>query len=129
MAERSAGGCVRWALGATARTRPAASATETVSAGSGLKEVTTRAWASRTGRSLPGIEHSRLAARLVHQLHVGDHHAAIGRLAHVVDGQGGDRRGGECLHLDAGAAFKLARGHDVDGAPLGIDRKLELYRR
>ena len=37
---------------------------------------------------------------------------AVGRLAHVVDGQRGDRAGGERLHLDAGA---------VDGLDLGLD--------
>src|ERR687897_2320535 len=48
MAERSAGGWVRRASGETASTRPAASATDTISAGSASKAAITRAWASRT---------------------------------------------------------------------------------
>ena len=41
-----------------------------------------------------------------------DRHAAVDRLAHVVDGERGDRAGGERLHLDAGP---------VDGVDLGLD--------
>ena len=38
-----------------------------------------------------------LAAALVRQADVGDAHALIDRLAHVVDGEGGDRDGGQAL--------------------------------
>src|SRR5476649_2774097 len=129
MADRSAGGWVSRALGATASVRPAASATDTVSAGRGWKAAITRACASRTASSLLGIEDSRLAARLVNELHAGDDHAAIDRLAHIVDGERGDRGGGERLHLHAGAALQLARGLNVDGAALGVDRELKVDRR
>ena len=37
-------------------------------------------------------------------------HAAVDRLAHVVDGQRSDADGGQRLHLDAGAARDAARG-------------------
>src|SRR5712671_3085279 len=100
MAERSAGGWVSRALGALASTRPAASATDTISAGRGENAAITRACASRTDSILGGIETARLAAGLVQQLDLGDHHAAIDRLAHVVDGEGGDGGGGQRLHLD-----------------------------
>src|SRR5258708_37378553 len=99
MAERSDGGWVSRAVGAFASTRPAASATDTVSAGKGAKAAITRAWASRTESRSAGIERSRLAARLMQELDLGNHHAAIDRLAHVVDGERGDRGGGERLHL------------------------------
>src|SRR5215207_4557846 len=48
MAERSAGGWVSRASGETASTRPAASATDTISGGRVAKAAITRAWASRT---------------------------------------------------------------------------------
>ena len=43
---------------------------------------------------------------------VAHHHAAVGRLAHVVDRQQADLHGGQRLHLDAGAAERL----DLRGA-------------
>src|SRR3954454_6422471 len=46
---------------------------------------------------------ARPAAGLLPQGQVADHHRAIGRLAHVVDGEGGDGAGGERLHLHTGA--------------------------
>src|SRR5882757_10905451 len=48
MAERSAGGWLSRAAGEAASTRPAASATDTISAGRASKAAITRAWASRT---------------------------------------------------------------------------------
>ena len=44
---------------------------------------------------------------LLEHAHVADHHAAVGRLAHVVDRQQADLHGGQRLHLDAGAADGL----------------------
>src|SRR4030095_15132439 len=128
MAERSAGGWVRRASGESASTRPAASATDTISAGSLSKAAITRAWASRTERRGLAIPRARFAARLMEQPDVGNHHAAVDRLAHVIDGKGRNRGGGERLHLDAGAALELAGRLDVDGVALGVERELHVDR-
>ena len=50
---------------------------------------------------------ARLAAALLEHAHVADHHAAVDRLAHVVDREQADLHGGQRLHLDAGAAERL----------------------
>ena len=53
-----------------------------------------------------------LAAALLNQPDAFDAHAALDRLDHVVDGEAGDRHGGQCFHLDAGLAGDLdPRGH------------------
>ena len=46
-------------------------------------------------------------------------HGAVDGLAHVVDGERGDRRRGQRFHLDAGLALDLDGGHDVDGGGFG----------
>ncbi|PAV93356.1 hypothetical protein WR25_14250 [Diploscapter pachys] len=51
-----------------------------------------------------GAPVARRAAGLFEQADVRDRHRAIHRLRHVVDGEQGDRHGGQCLHLDAGLA-------------------------
>ena len=50
-----------------------------------------------------------LAPMLFQYADVGHHHAAIDRLAHVIDGEQPDLHGGERLHLDPG----LADGFDL----------------
>ena len=52
-------------------------------------------------REVGGVA-ARPAAVLLQQPHVADHHAAIDRLAHVVDRQQADLHGGQRFHLDAG---------------------------
>ena len=52
---------------------------------------------------------ARSAAALFQQGDAFDHHAAIRRLQHVVDGQAGDRHRRQRLHLHAGLALVLAR--------------------
>ena len=54
------------------------------------------------------------------------HHAAVGRLAHVVDGEQADLHGGQRLHLDAGAAERLDLRGAVHAVRGGVD--LELHR-
>src|SRR5215207_8276792 len=49
---------------------------------------------------------------------VADDHAAVDRLAHVVDGEARDRAGGHRLHLDAGA---------VDGLDLRLDLDVVVF--
>ena len=67
-----------------------------------------RASARRARRGpVPG-----LAAALFEEANFGDHHAAVGRLAHVVDRQQADLHRGQRFHLDAGAADGL----DLRGA-------------
>ena len=51
-----------------------------------------------------------LAAVLFQHLHIGDGHAAVDGLAHVVDGEQGDLRGGEGFHFHAGGAHGFHRG-------------------
>src|SRR3546814_8155438 len=60
---------------------------------------------------------------------VGDAHAAVDRLAHVVDGEGGDGDGGERLHLDASAPLQLAGGRDVDRRAFFVKGQLDLHGR
>ena len=68
-------------------------------------------YVSRAGSARP-------AAALFLQAQVGEHHAAVHGLDHVVDGEQPDRGGGERLHLDAGAAAAFDRGDQRDRAAL-----------
>ncbi|MOA08496.1 hypothetical protein D3C78_1282680 [compost metagenome] len=54
-----------------------------------------------------------LAAQLFQQAYAFDSHAAVHRLAHVVDRQGGDAGGGQGLHLHPGLPGQLAAGDYV----------------
>jgi len=75
------------------------------------------AWRFRRSRGLhrrgPVAE---FAAMLFQHPHIGHHHAAIGRLAHVVDGQQPDLHGRQRLHLDPGLADRFDLGAAVNGA-------------
>src|SRR5699024_8511851 len=44
---------------------------------------------------------ARLASDLLQQPTLADGDAAVGGLAHVIDGESGHRDGGQCLHFDA----------------------------
>ena len=55
-----------------------------------------------------------LASRFLQQTNVPDTHAAVDRLAHVVNSQKGDGRGGQRLHLDPSAAEAFG-GDGADG--------------
>ena len=109
MAETSAGGCVRSAARSSASTRPSASASGTAPRAAASTPSSTRC--ERLGdRQQRHVSYSfarywpRFAAALLDQPDALDAHAALDRLHHVVDGQAGDRDGGERLHLDAGLA-------------------------
>src|SRR5437773_10137614 len=79
----------------------------------------------RDGRCnvLAPTERAGAAARLLPQGQLADHHPAVGRLAHVVDGEGGDAAGVQRLHLDAGAVDRvdLDLHADVVVADLEVD--------
>ena len=60
--------------------------------------------------------------------HVLDHHAAVDRLDHVVDGQQAHLDGRQGLHLDAGAAQRLGLHGAVHGARGGVERELDAAR-
>src|SRR5262249_35143441 len=49
-----------------------------------------------------------------------DAHAALDRLDHVVDGETGDRHGGERLHFDTGAPAHLHGGADLEARRLAL---------
>src|SRR5262245_38420840 len=138
MAETAAGGWVRSAFRSSASTRPCACARGMGSAASGSASLSTSACASATESSaatallhslardlvrnpVPAFrDHARpimagLAAALLDQVDVLDAHAALDRLHHVVDGEAGDRRRHQRLHLDAGLAGDLHGG--TDGEP------------
>src|SRR5687767_10516182 len=70
---------------------------------------------------LPG---AGFAAAFLVEANVRDDHAAIDRLAHVVDGQRGGRDRGECLHLDTAAIERADGRGDRDGRAL--DGELEI---
>ncbi len=92
--------------------------------------VTSRASGShashRISRLAPGLTavQAGAATDLLPQRQLADHHAPIGRLAHVVHGQRGDGTCVEGLHLDAGAVDGLDVGLDGDEvvADLEVDR-------
>ena len=58
------------------------------------------------------------------QLHIADDHAAVGGLAHVVDGQQGDLHGGQGFHFHAGGAHSLGAGGADHALLLGLDLKV-----
>jgi len=62
------------------------------------------AGAGRTIRQDSGARRpaAAFAAVLFQQLHIGDDHAAVGGLAHVVDGEQSHLHGGQRFHLHAG---------------------------
>ena len=60
---------------------------------------------------------ARFSAAFLDQPHVDDAHAAVDRLAHVVDGERGDGHGGQRLHLDAGAIERAHGRQDFDARP------------
>ena len=69
----------------------------------------------------------RLAAALVDQPHRFDAHSPIDRLSHVVDGEAGDRGGGQCLHLDAGRSDRLGLGAHDDAGKRFIEREVDRH--
>src|ERR1700685_4779341 len=58
-----------------------------------------------------------------------DTHAALDRFHHVIDGEAGDRYGGERFHLDAGLAGHFYAGGDADAGQLGIGRDVDFDLR
>jgi len=63
---------------------------------------------------------SRFSAEFFQQADRFDHHPAIHRLAHVIDGEQGDAGGGERLHFDAGAAKSFRHGAAFNGMGAAI---------
>ena len=66
-----------------------------------------------------------LAAALLHEPDAVDGHEAVGRLDHVVDGQGGHRDRRHGLHLHAGLGRRGAAGGDDQRAGLAVGRDLD----
>ncbi len=71
---------------------------------------------SRSGRRPIAHEVPGLAAGLLEQAHLADHHVALDGLEHVVDGEPGHRGRREGLHLDPGLAAAAAHGLDRHAA-------------
>src|SRR5262245_27095795 len=65
-------------------------------------------------------------AALLDQTDAADRHAAIDRLAHVVEGQRRDRDRGERLHLDPGARLHAYPALDGDARRRVIGRELDV---
>src|SRR5580704_4077868 len=124
MAETSAGGWVRRALRSRASTRPAASSSGTSSAGRGAACANTWSSASATEINatslLPNAKMAAAAAAFLQKPDALDAHAALDRFHHVIDGEAGDRYGGERFHFDAGLACDFDAGGDADAGQLGI---------
>ncbi len=78
------------------------------------------------GRSDRGDPVARLAAVLFEQAHAVDDHAAVHRLAHVVDGEQADLHRGERFHFNAGAAAGFGGDGAVDAAVLRL--QIEVHR-
>jgi beta-barrel assembly-enhancing protease len=75
--------------------------------------------------ALTGPPVAGFAAGLLQQPHFLDHHAAIDRLAHIVNRQQGNRGCGHRFHLDAGAADGLGDGLTGDGRSGCIDGEFD----
>src|SRR6202035_2710232 len=133
MAETSAGGWVRRALRSRARTRPAASSSGTSSAAKGAACANTRSSASATEINatalLPNAKMAAAAAAFLDQPDALDAHAAVDRLHHVIDGEAGDRYGGQRFHLDAGLAGHFCARRDANAGQLGIGRDVDFDLR
>src|SRR6185312_6718322 len=113
MAEASKGGWVRSAVIGSASTRSIASASGTLSPGSGSTPSSRRSSASATGISATSgssLVSAGFPAGLFDQPDVRNHHGTVDRLGHVVDGQAGDGRGGKRFHLDPGLAGDAGKG-------------------
>ena len=100
---------------ATSWAAPAASAPASAAAERAVPVPCADPPAQLRGFSLAAFERAtpiaRFAAALFQHPDIADDHAAIDRLAHVVDGQQPDLHGSQRFHLDAGAAeaFPLAQ--------------------
>ena len=68
---------------------------------------------------------ARLAAGLLEQADLAEAHAAVDRLAHVVDGQQADADGGQRLHLDPRAAARARGDLAGDGVAPLVDGELD----
>src|SRR3954454_2969282 len=81
-----------------------------------------RPWPSTSGaKGSVAVPVTRLASRLVQQRDALDRHALLDALDHVVDGERGDARGGQRLHLDAGAVHRARLGRQRDRALVDVD--------
>src|ERR1700745_2633682 len=133
MADNASGGWVRKAARSAASTRSWASVTGICTDDSGATPSSTRASASATGSRvtscLRGAPMARYAPALLDQANAFDTHAALDRLDHVVDGQARDRRRGQRLHLDAGAAGDAHAGAHDDARELGIRHEVDIDLR
>src|SRR5258708_4491827 len=102
MAETSAGGCIPPALTSAASTRAWPSGSGAPAAAGGSPPASTRESASATAisatASLLCAVAARLAAALLDEPDTFDAHAALHRLDHVIDGQAGNRNGGQRFH-------------------------------
>src|SRR3954453_22845666 len=113
--------------GARIATSVEAGSKTTSSASSATRASASRAanaWKSWSTTSL-GAAIRRPAPGLLHEDHFRDLEIALEALDHVVDRQRGDARGGERLHLDAGAGGRArlcGEGHDA-----GLRVDLGLY--
>src|SRR5712692_8361196 len=80
---------------------------------------------SSSARFMPGarlpLPRPALATRFADQLQRFDDDSLLRALAHVVDGQRGDRTGGHGLHLHAGLAFAADDGSHLDRPSALID--------
>jgi len=81
-----------------------------------------------TGGALPAaLPVPALSPRLLDQPEIGDGHAAVHRLDHVVDGEAGHRASGEGLHLDAGLVHRPDARLDADDGGLGLEREGDVH--
>ena len=74
---------------------------------------------------LPRAKMAAAAAAFFHEPDALDAHAAVDRFHHVIDGEAGDRNGGERFHLDAGLAGHFYARGDADAGQLGIGRDVD----
>src|SRR5688572_8385307 len=128
MAEASKGGWSRAATRSLANTRPCAEMIGTLSAANGETPARTCAFASSTGISAIGLalaatKGARFSARLLDERQPVDDHSAIDSLAHIVDGQGGDRSCSQGFHFDARLAFHFHSCFDLDERMLPLGRE------
>ncbi len=61
--------------------------------------------------------------------HIGHDHAAVGRLAHVVNGEQGNLYGGQCLHFHPSLAHRIDLGAAMNGRLQLVDFEFHRHPR
>lgn len=81
------------------------------------------------GRPIGSLIVARFATGFGLELQIADDDGFIQGLGHVVDGEGGDRGGGERFHLDAGLSSGGGGGDDADATVCDVGLHVDMRKR